>query len=216
MATIDWNEGNPSGTSKVGDAPDFVRNIWGGLSVGLAESLEWPGSGGGSVASLGELKLGTSKTFFEAASASSNAVDETFRARAFFTSDTSRLLVYESDGTHLIGTPRLTERSNDTFSAFTQPGGIWVFQHGSYITTQATASGSNSTIVPFPIIYSSNATVSVYQIPSDESYQVCAEWPTNVTTGGFVSRISYIGPGANPVVTIYWEALGLVAQGDAT
>ena len=215
MATIDWNEGNPSGTSKVGDAPDFVRNIWSGLGAGLAESLEWPGSGGGSNASQGELKLGASKTFFEAASASSNAVDETFRARAFFTSNTSRLFVYESDGTHLVGTPRLMERSNDTFSAFTQPGGVWVFQHGSYTTTEV-GSGSTSISVTFPITYSSNGTVSVYQIPSDESYQVCAEWPTNVTTGGFISRISYIGPSTAPAVTIYWEALGIVAQGDAT
>ncbi len=216
MATINWLEDNPSSNSKVGDAPGFVRNIWSSTAVGMAESLEWPGSGGGSVASQGELKPGVSRTFSAALdSASSNADTPTFLARAFISSEVSRLYVYESDGTYRVGTPRLIERSIDSFGL---PGAgraeseVWLMQRGSFNATDPDISIINTS---FPIIFSSNATVTVQLALSDLSYTYVVDtWPTNTTTGGFQSRLSYFGPGTPSIMTVYWEALGLVV-GDA-
>ncbi len=49
MATLsNWSENLPSNASLVVKGPDYTRSIWRDIAVGLSESLDWPGSGGGS------------------------------------------------------------------------------------------------------------------------------------------------------------------------
>src|SRR5690348_10285617 len=105
MANITWSEPTPSGQSAAGATPTELRNLWNALGAGLGTNLYWTGSG----ASIGELKPGASRAFFDVASNSSNSNDAYMRARAFLASDTSRCFVYESNGTYLGGTPYLVE-----------------------------------------------------------------------------------------------------------
>src|SRR5439155_19050824 len=62
----------------------------------------------------GDLRPGASLTFVAAQSASSNSGTGTIVGEALFASDTSRLLLYDSTGTWLGGTPFLLEYSGAT------------------------------------------------------------------------------------------------------
>ncbi len=194
MATINWIEGQPSNDSLVVKAPRFVRDTWIATAQGLAESLFWPGSGGGSAASQGELKPGTARAFFEAASASSNIASASHRGKLFMSSDESRLLVYDSIITNLAGTPFLIE--HETYFA----GATWVEHFGSYATDtggtniagDVTLTGVSYAGVPIVILMSDNTT---------HRFQL-----TSVTGTNFRSNVS--GPaGSN---TYHWVSLGTV------
>jgi hypothetical protein len=198
MTEITWVEDQPSDSSIVGQAPQFLRTTWKNLAEGLATSLYWPGSGAGSNASQGELRPGVSLAFHEAASASSNSVDATLRGRPFLASDTTRLMVYESNGTYLVGTPFYVEHSTDPSV------GVWVSASGSYSTDGDSASRIGN--ISFGLEYDGNP--SVYLSSSNRTMLMAA---SEVTQGGFTSQVSYLGPGTGGSATFYWESLGTVS-----
>jgi len=189
---INWIEGQPSNDSLVVKAPRFLRETWRATSLGLAESLFWPGSGGGSNVSQGELKPGASKAFFAAASASSSAASESHRGKLFMSSDESRLLVYDSAYTAIAGTPFLIE--HETYFEDAQ----WVEHFGSYVTNTGggviggtvTLTGTSYAGVPLVILMSDNTT---------HDFQI-----TSLTAADFLSNVS--GPTGNQ--TYRWVSLG--------
>ncbi|KKM91685.1 hypothetical protein LCGC14_1226000 [marine sediment metagenome] len=194
MPEINWIEGQPSDDSLVVKAPRFLRSTWRVTAQGLAESLEWPGSGGGSNASQGELKLGTSKAFFAATSASSSAASESHRGKLFMSSDESRLLVYDSAYTAVAGTPFLIE--HETYFA----GATWVEHFGSYATDTG---GTNvaGTVTLTGVSYAGEPVVILMSDNTTHRFQL-----TNVTGTNFRSNVS--GPaGSN---TYHWVSLGTV------
>ncbi len=193
MATLsDWSESLPSDSSLVVKAPGYARSIWRDITTGLSESLEWPGSGGGSVASQGELKLGTSKAFFDVRSNSSSAASETHRGKFFFASDESRLLVYDSSYTIIAGTPFLIE--HETYFA----GTTWVEHFGSY-TTDTGGTNVAGQVTLAGVTYAGVPQILLFSASTGHSHQA-----TNVNPTFFTSSIS--GPtGSN---TYRWVSLG--------
>jgi len=193
MSNIVWNENLPSDASAVGLAPDDLQSLWRNLGRGLETSLDW---------SSGDLQEGKVRTFFATQSASSNSNDAKLRARAFFASDVSRLFVYESNGTYLVGTPFFIEEGRR------EVGGteaVWVSQSS---TTLVAAAGSPSRLtIPFPTAYANilGETPRVMQTISHRSMTVGL---STITRGGFTSIFSYFGPGSQSAFTIHWTAVG--------
>lgn len=198
MTVLGWVEAVPSGTSAVGYEPPHVRSIWTALSTGLVTSLAWDGSGGGSAASRGELLPGASRAYFAAQSASSSAVTATALARAFFASNTSHLLVYESAGTFLAGSPYCVEHA-------TTPGAntVWVRQSGeTFVSSTGTPT---SLAVTFPAAFSAAPTALSLHV-SEQSLIYGLTGTLSAT--GFTSFFSFTGPGAQSAFTLRWLVVG--------
>ena len=196
MATLsNWSENLPSDSSLMVKAPSYVRSIWRDIAAGMTESRSWPGSGGGSNASHGELKPGASKAWFAAASLRSFGATATHRGRPFFASDTSRLYTYASDRTHIVGTPFLQEHT-DYFT-----GAYWLEQSGSYTTDTGGAGAKRVGIVPLIPAYSGIPVV--FARTDDTNIRIGIK----VDSGGeFESSIS--GPIRS--VFVRWTSLGTV------
>jgi hypothetical protein len=189
-----WTESVPSGTSNVGDFPSYAKSIWTEISTGMAVEHFFPGSGGGSDASAGELKPGASRAYFAAQSLASLPSQGT--GRAFLASDTSRLLLFTSTRTVLGGTPFFDEVG-------TSPGeGYWARAAGSYTTTAS----SGSTTVSYSVgggFFS--ATPSVYQTSSNASVLLSRTGLSAIT---FQSHWSAFAATGGSAFTVYWESLG--------
>lgn len=203
MATIsNWTEGLPSDTSLVVKGPAYMRSIWQSVAVGLDESLYWPGSGGGSNASQGELKPGASKAWFAAKSASSDGASATHRGRPFIASDESQLYTYlwettASGRTQLIGTPFLQEHETYFDRAY------WLEKSGSFVTTPVSAGVVMGGIVSLTAGEDYAGKPSVFVTSDNASVQVAADAIQNTQ---FTSRVS----GAAVQITVRWVSLGTV------
>ena len=190
-----WTESVPSGTSLVGQFPDYAKSIWTTLALGMAKEHFWPGSGGGSDASIGELLPGGTRAFFAAQSASSIPSQGT--GRFFLASDVSRLFVYTSTATFLVGTPFYDEcRSHAS-------GGYMGRQMGSFATTAT----SGTTVVTFPTAYS--AVPQVYQSCSTAVVLLSRQ---GVAAGQFVSAWSALAATGGASFTVFWESLGTISS----
>jgi hypothetical protein len=199
MTTLNWDEALPSDASRVGVAPPDLRSLWTSIGAGVGEELFFPGSGGGSQASAGELKPGSTRAFLGAQSASSN--DATNLGKLFLSSNSTFLLLYESAETHRVG-------GAGTLSHGSQPlGGVWVEQRG----TASDISDGNTAGVSLGTAYS--VTPEVWLVPSSNSYLVAA---TDVNTSEFTISAQYVGPGAEggASASVYWTSIGTRVLGD--
>lgn len=190
-----WAESVPSGTSLVGQFPDYAKSIWTTLAIGLAKEHYWPGTGGSSDASAGELLPGSTRAFFGAQSASS--LPSQGSGRFFLASDVSRLFVFTSSATFLAGTPFYDEcRAHPS-------GGYMGRQTGSFATTAT----SGTTIVTYPTAYS-----AVPQVYQSCSTAVVFTSRQGVAVGQFVSAWSALAATGGASFTIYWESLGTISS----
>jgi len=193
MPTLGWTETVPSNTSPVYHYPPFAKSVWTSISLGMAVEHYWNASGGGSDASIGDILPGGSRAYVAAQSASS-VPNSQHSGRLFLTSDTSKLLVYDSSGTYLVGSAVFQEHVTDAKTGF------WVRQTGSYTTTVT----NGSLAITFGIPY--NAAPRTWQTSDN------AQWLLGVTgeaTTGFTSRFSALAAGT---MTCYWESLGTVSS----
>ena len=198
MPTLsNWTENLPSDDSLVVKAPEYMRGIWVDTTSGMAESVEWPGTGGGSSASQGELKLGASKTMVDTASNASFGATATHRGRPFFASDTSRLYTYASTKTYIVGTPFLQEHS-DYFS-----GAYWLEQSGSYVT-RVVAAGSDTEGIGATFVQAYDGAPSIFARSNDTNVRVAIRSQSGAT---FSSTIS----GSFTTITVRWTSLGTVS-----
>ena len=198
MALSVWTEAVPSGTSAVGQFPTYGRLTFAGISGAMAVEHYWNGTGGGSDDSAGDLRPGGSRAFFDVQS-NSSAPNSQMTGRLFLASDTTRLLVYDSTGTYLAGTPFCDFQGSAATSNY------WLKQSGSYSVSSATASGS--TLVVFPTPYQSAP--QVWTSPSEYVMLVaCSSTSTN-----FTSAWSIFASTSDTTTTVTWEALGLASSG---
>lgn len=196
MSAISWVETVPSATSLVGIEPRHLQSVWTAVATGLATNLYWPGSGGGSDASIGRLKPGASRTYVDVIS-NSSVVNSQATGRVFFATDSTRAVLYDSAGTYLFGTPYLAEMH--TPSAFP-----WVRQTGQ--TVVASAGTPTSKSVSFADAY--GAAPTVWQTFSNTNYLMAI---STVTTGGFTSTFSWMGGGSQSLFTIEYWSLGTMS-----
>jgi hypothetical protein len=201
---IQWVESVPSNASKVGNAPVDFKSVWTAISTGMAVEHYWPGAGGGSNASIGELKPGGTRTYvIDTATAPPTTSQLTARLAMTVTDainkiKVQRLRVYESAGTYLVGTSWLDEHSNSCGS------GYWLRQAGAVASV---ATGSATTLVTFSTPYLIAPTV--FLTTSSESWAMCV---TASTTTNFTSRYSSLANAAS-TATIYWESMGTASSG---
>lgn len=201
MSTIAWVETIPSDGSAVAFAPTEFPSHWSAIATWMNGMRLWPVTGGGSEASIGEMKNGGALAFFGAKSASSNTVDWYHRARAFFDSGTTRLYTYDSSGTYLIGTPFGVDYG------VASVGGqrFALVQSGS----TAVAAGVLSLTIPFPLAYSPVGQTGLPVVMVTFSgASIVGGSASTVTGGGFTSTFSYFGPATQPASTLYWTAFG--------
>ncbi len=69
MSTNIWDESSPQNTDRYQDAALALRSLKTVISSNLSQSVYWPGTAGGSVASAGQLVLGATRAFYAAQSA---------------------------------------------------------------------------------------------------------------------------------------------------
>ena len=193
MTTLTWKETLPSDGSAVGRSPEEIRAHIQNTAKGLGEWVYWPGSGGGSEASAGQLKPGASRPFYAAESAISNPGPQ----HLFLASDTTRLFFFVSAETLLAGSIRYLEHKDD-------PGvdTLWAFQGGS----TPLAYSSATTIVTFTTPF---VTYPVVTLTSSISGVNLAAYSVTSTALNITAR-DVSAPGTSCTVT--WEALGKVAQ----
>ncbi len=202
MATLrNWSESLPSDDSLVVKAPGYTRSIWRDITTGLSESLFWPGSGGGSVASQGELRPGATKTWFAPESDNSYEASATHRSRMFFASDTSRLFIHNaSTTTRFYGSPFFSEHA--TYFE----GATWQERTGSYTTnTGGTGLTRSGTVNIVGIAYAGVPLVFTYTNNTDVFVAADAGG-----LGSFTTQFRSFVSGAAGATTVRWTSLGTV------
>ena len=199
MPTITWVESVPSNASRVGNAPVDFRSVWTAVTTGLSVEHFWPGSGGASEASAGELRPGASRAFSGNRSASS-APNSQMTGRLFLDRDNSRLYAYDSAGTYLVGTSWYGEDATGT-----QGGGYFLRTAGAI---PGISTGSGVTTISFGVTYVTYPTVCVTS--SSASWMMCAVSNFSTLPSAFTSVFSSYA-GASSTATMYWEACGVVS-----
>lgn len=199
MATIRWDENQPSNDSKAGYGAQEVRSIKTSLAHGLAVGMEFPGSGGGDAAIAGQLKAGSSR-FSVGLDAAEQIVE---RNMGVLASDTSRLYIKDSTTTKLCGSPRMVENSQVSnrrkwivASSTTIPDG------SNYTKSRVIPFNSISTVQHIPFIRFGD-TPFVHITSSDTRVSLGV---SSITQGGFISELSYSGTTAS--FTMTWVASG--------
>jgi len=165
--------------------------------------LYWEASGGASAASSGGLKPGGSRAFFDVAS-NSSAPNSQMTGRAFLTSNTSRLFVYDSAATWLGGTPFYEE-----YQSGPPVGSNILMQSGS-----TTSSWAGVVTITFPTPFAAPPLVQVSLqsyggVVTGELYALIQGAPT---TTNFRSYITSIGAGTPANVILNWTAIGSSAS----
>lgn len=109
MAQIGWDETTPADTESLSQGDDRIRSLKTSLRQGLAGEHTWPSAGGDAGVHL----LGSARAYVGTQSqVSSSGTD----GRLMWASDTSRFFHVGSDGTVLLGGPKV-------ISAGSWPGG---------------------------------------------------------------------------------------------
>lgn len=206
MTLIKWVESVPSNASLVGLAPVDFKSVWTAIAKGMAVEHYWSGSGGGSEASIGDVRPGGSRsTDIDTSTGLSSVYANQSVARfawaltdAINSLTVQRLRVYDSTGTYLAGTTFLEEHASN------QTRGYWLRQAGAIASVPT---GSSTTTTSFPTPYFAAPTVRVTS--SSFSWLVCN---ASSSTTNFVSVFSSL-LNASSTATIYWEALGVASSG---
>ena len=195
--SIGWTETLPSDASLVGVSPPEIRSVWSAIAAGLGQNggpLYFPGTGGGSEASAGDLQPGNLRANYGVHSLSSNDNSADTIGRIYVASDRSRAYVTESDGTYLLGSRYLIEHTPTKAAT-----NAWITQRGF------TPMGSTQTTITFATPFMSAPTVFVSTSQNTSTLEV-----TSITVTDFKSTASGIGI-ATPDGTLWWWAMGAIS-----
>lgn len=195
--TIKWEESVPSNASLVGFAPTDFRSVWTSVAEGMAVEHFWPGSGGASFASAGDLLPGASRMFTGSRSASS-APNSQMTGRLFLDNTNGRVYAYESAGTYLVGSMWNEESRNPTLGS-----NVFFMRQSGALTGVPT--GSGATIVAFPVPFANVPTVWLTSSSNSWFFTLFSSTITDFTS----MRSSFAG--AASTATMYWEAFGTVS-----
>lgn len=188
MATIAWDEAQPSNTSNAGLADDELRSLKSALATGLGTDLFWPGSGGGSAASAGEMRPGKARAYFGTESQVSGVTS----GALMVTSDTSRLFGLTSGGTVFLGSSRAVE-----YARFTGPNSRTVICSG-VDAIGSIAFGVEYDITPV-VILSAETSASTVGVP----------YMSSVTRARVTVDVKRVGGGAfGSGWSIHWTSIG--------
>lgn len=196
---ITWDEATPRDSDLRTRFPSEVTGLKANFALGIATSVEWPGSGGGSIASAGAMKLGTLKSYVGATSALSRVGND---GHLFLDSTTTRLYHANSSVTsvYLGGVVLEMPVSVGTTAR-------WVLSAGSIPATSA---------VSFPVLYGAPPMVLLSVVSQRAAVFGYGVAMTAPTTTGFVASTYTIpdevtGWVASRASWINWMSLGTVS-----
>lgn len=197
-----WTDGLVLGTSAASAGDDELRSFMTQLASGISASFYWPGSGGGSLASAGESKLGNAR-----AAHSGNVAGGS--PNGFLSLATQHPAIW-----HIGVQPALLSHSRmvDYGPSIVLPGTQrWLTQRGTFSLASAGGDGTvglkhvsfttgYDATPPFVQIIVQQSTVSSYIVNV-----------SSISTGGFNSAYSGLVPAPIPSnVTVFWESIGSV------
>ena len=197
-----WTDDIVLGTSNASAGDDELRSFMTQLASGISASFDWPGSGGGSLASIGESKLGNARL------AHSGIVTGGF-ASGYLSLNTAHASLHHIGGSPtMLGHPNMVDYGLPTFLPNTRK---WLTQRGSFSLASAGGDGTNGTkntqfstpyvAAPFVQIIVQQSTFSSYFVNV-----------SSITTGGFNSSYTGLVPAPIPSnVTVFWESVGSVS-----
>jgi hypothetical protein len=193
----------PASTSTASSGDDYFRSFMSSIATGLATSFNWPGSGGGSLASAGVSLLGNAR----AARAGNSAVTGGY-GDGFLLLNQAHISLHHigSTWTGVLGHSGMVDHGGSIGSApFTAH---WLTQSGTFSLTSSLATiGSNGTIaIAFPTPYGAAPPYVQLTVNSNGGYWVNL---SSITSGGFISQFSGL-IAAIPVTTVTWESDGTV------
>lgn len=208
--SFDWDQleafSSPTySTSTASSGDDWFRSLMSSVATGLSKSFNWPGSGGGSLASAGESVLGTAR----AARAGNSAVTGGY-GDGFLLLNQNHLSLHHigSTWTGLLGHSSMLDHGGSIGSApFTAH---WLTQNGNFSLNSSLGTvGSNGTIaVAFLLPYSVAPPFVQLSVATLSGFWVNL---SSITSGGFISQFSGL-KAATAVTTVNWESNGTVAN----
>lgn len=197
MSAISWagleTFTSPASTSTASSGDDWLRSFESSFALGISTSFNWPGSGGGSLASAGESLLGNART----AVADNSAVTGGF-GNGFLLLNRNHISLHHigSTWTGLVGHSRMVDYVGSL-------GSRSLVQSGA--TRLATSLGSFGTVtIAFPVPYSAPPFFVHLTTDTDLGYWLNV---SSITTGGFTSVYSGL-IGSLSATTLYWESDG--------
>ena len=193
-----WTDGLLFGTSAASAGDDELRSFMTQLASGISASFNWPGSGGGSLASAGESKLGNART------AHSGNVAGGY-PNGFLSFNTAHASLH-----HIGVAPALLGHSS---MVDYNPAGVlpnsekWLTQQGTISIGGLDPVNSTKTVT-FPTAYAT-APVFLQMIVLRAASIGLVIHPSTITAGGFVSAYTNL-TGSPAAATILWESVGSV------
>ena len=187
ISSITWVNTDPASTSTASFLDDAFRSFVTSVAGGLGESLNWPGTGGGSAVSAGRPKLGSARL--------SRAAGLWAMESGYLGLDTSRGALWHvwSTASYPVGHASLLDRPDAAVSVQS------VIQQSETGSTTTTTAVLNHT---FSSAFSAAPTILAQLDSNDILYAVTA-----VNASGFSSGTSSLA-GATPSYTLSWYAEG--------
>ena len=200
MSSISWTETTPSDTSNASVADEEFRSMVTAISIGLGESMYWPGSAasqGASTASSGELQLGASRLAITAGTPVGGHPD------GFLGVDENneRLWHVGSVVTEVLAGGRMQDRNGGLDSA--------PFIARWLVQTDVTGlQASDRTVeVTFPTMYNGVPTVDIGPGTRAASWDYALR---TVTASGFTLLKNFNDSGTSPTTRFMWRSEGTV------
>jgi hypothetical protein len=196
-----WTDGLVLGTSNASAGDDELRSLMTQLASGISASFAWPGSGGGSIASIGESKLGNARM------ARSGSLVGGF-GNGFLSLNTNHASVHHiGSAVFLLAHPNMVDYGLPPVlgtAAFK-----WLTQRGTF-SLSSVADGTNGTKnTQFTTPYA--ATPFLQIIVQQSTFSSFFVNVSSITTGGFNSSYTGLVPAPIPSnVTVFWESVGSV------
>lgn len=194
---IAWSETAPSDGSNANLGASEIRSLKTTLATALSQSLYWPGSGGGSVASAGQLKPGTARAFYGTESQVSANTD----GQLMVTSDTSRLFAVNANTTLFLGSMAVVEQV-----AAPPANHRWVL-------AQSRATGSaNGISLSYGVTYGATPTISISVMTSASTAGTASV--SLPDSSGFTVDVYRMGGNtkyASSTWSVYWTSVGTVS-----
>jgi hypothetical protein len=199
MASISWDETQPSSDTTASLVDNDIRSMLTAIGTGLGESVYWPGSAasqGGSASSSGELMPGSARLARAGTSARTGGHPD-----GFLLLDSNKVSLHHigSSTTGMMGHSNMLDRGAGLEAPFTAR---WVIQEGTYNSSDRTTEQA------FPLEYDGVPFVDI------SGGQLGTKWmwaPSEVTQGGFTSIGSWVGSGATSAATWYWMSEGTIS-----
>lgn len=190
MSSLTWLNSDPASSSTASFLDDAIRSFQSAVAAGLGESLNWPGTGGGSTTSAGRPKLGSARVRYDAAPSAGIAV-----AGHLGVSSTRGLLQHlDSTAFYVLGGASMLENVNATLVSAASL--VWQAEQGTSDETTATASS-----YVFASAYSADPVLVVTSDRKDFVVNVSA-----LNTSGFSSTVSRLT--SSLTYTLSWYAEG--------